>query len=237
MNTPQYGQSPYLNMNAGMPPVFAPPQQQPHLAHAQAPGIQNGHPFVQAHAQQPYHPQPTVQPLGAPTVAPGYGVPPAPFDDSLLGGDPHLPQATTPTPGLTQAATVDMVWFTFQAASFLTCLGYLLEYDPTNPIIYTAVYFVCFCFAWKAYHISTGASNSSKLSFFKCYKIFRMVVMVFCIVEAAASVYNTFGKKYLYGPFQLSLVGIHTFLTLAAAYAICRTDNNIKSDLTLLETA
>ena len=152
-----------------------------------------------------------------------------PINQSQLADFEHL---QTPTPGFVQASVVDMVWLSFQTATFLTSLG--LQYPREWNLVQTIINFLAFTLAWKAYRVFTNSSNSGKLDFCDCYKVFRMIVVFYCFIRIGILGYQSRGPSSTLGDFQEVWSWINILLNFSATIAICCTWERYNSDCVAL---
>ena len=95
------------------------------------------------------------------------------------------------------ACVMDMVW-----SSFLTAFALVIHIHKDVPLSlpFLIGFVLCFIASWKGYRTANHANNDSKLHFFKCYKIFRMIVMIMNLI---------FGLPILYTAIDYLLLGAH----------------------------
>ena len=119
--------------------------------------------------------------------SPGYPQTQTAFGDTNPFSEPQavpfqIGQTAKATFGLEGASVVDMVWFSFLTAFYfaLFCIK-----DEGSMLIFLSVFAIRFFFGWIGYKTSNKGSRLDKLSYFKCYKIFRMIEMGFFFIVGA----------------------------------------------------
>ena len=138
------------------------------------------------------------------------------------------------------ATTFDMVWFALGALG-----GLLSLLNGKGQGIGTVVISgLCLFYAWKAYSTSNNSTDGEKLTFFKCYKNFRLVLIwLHFIIAAVALVWgvvlivssgSTSGDKQLV--FTLGAVSIAAAGILSIpGFVFWSTQKGINADILALE--
>ena len=131
-----------------------------------------------------------------------------------------------------------MVWFTLGVLSGLS----IVISGLLHGIVLMVINFVFLFYAWRAYTASSTSADTQKFAFFKCYKIFRSLLMWFYFITAALAavgaavlfaISSTLDEGAAQGVAFILMIVMIAFVSFGVIF-YC-TQKNIVADLAKLE--